>query len=179
MNGNRRARPRRYGVAAVVAAALLGVVALLASGCGSSSSSNAATTAADSQQKAALAYAQCMRDNGVANFPDPDANGQFRGAGHELQNTPNYQAALQACRNKAPGGSHQQEMGTPAFVNQLRVFARCMRANGMPDFPDPGSGGITAAFASKVEALRTDPRFPDAVAACRNKVPGGAGHQGP
>jgi hypothetical protein len=178
MNSNPRARQRRYRIAAVAAAALLGGGVLLVSGCGSSSN-NAATTTAGSQQTAALAYAQCMRDNGVPNFPDPDANGQFRGAGHELQNTPNYQAALRACRNKAPGGTHQQEMGTPAFVNQLRVFARCMRANGMPDFPDPGSGGITAAFANKVEALRADPRFPAAVAACQSKVPGGAGHQGP
>ena len=28
-------------------------------------------------------YSQCMRDNGVPDFPDPDANGQLRGSGVE------------------------------------------------------------------------------------------------
>jgi hypothetical protein len=38
---------------------------------------------ADSNTRAAaLAFAQCMRDNGLTNYPDPDPNGRS-GAGHE------------------------------------------------------------------------------------------------
>lgn len=53
---------------------------------------------------AGRAYAQCIRDNGVPDFPDPDANGQLRGPGHEQQDNPTFRAAMQTCRQKLPGG---------------------------------------------------------------------------
>ena len=52
------------------------------------------------QQKAALKFAQCMRDNGVKNFPDPTADGPLisvNGA-HAI---PGFQAAMQKCRDLA------------------------------------------------------------------------------
>jgi hypothetical protein len=49
-------------------------------------------------------FSQCMRDNGLPDFPDPDAGGQLRGAGHEQQDNPTYRAAMEACRQKLPGG---------------------------------------------------------------------------
>jgi len=52
-------------------------------------------------------YSQCMRDNGVPAFPDPDANGTLRGAGHEQQDDPKFRAAQKACQDKLPGGGHQ------------------------------------------------------------------------
>ena len=53
---------------------------------------------------AGRAYAQCMRDNGVPDFPDPDANGQLRGPAHEKESDPKFQAAQEKCRQKLPGG---------------------------------------------------------------------------
>jgi len=58
--------------------------------------------------KQALAFAQCMRDNGVPDFPDPDSEGRFRGVGHERQDDPKFQAAFEACQEKLPGGGHQR-----------------------------------------------------------------------
>jgi hypothetical protein len=49
-------------------------------------------------------FSQCMRDNGLPDFPDPDADGRLRGPGHETQDSPTYQAAMAACRGKLPGG---------------------------------------------------------------------------
>jgi hypothetical protein len=49
-------------------------------------------------------YSQCMRDNGVPDFPDPDAEGRLRGAGHEQRSDPTYRAAVETCRAKLPGG---------------------------------------------------------------------------
>jgi hypothetical protein len=49
-------------------------------------------------------FSQCMRDNGLPDFPDPDANGQLRGIGHEQQGNPTFQAAMETCRDKLPGG---------------------------------------------------------------------------
>src|SRR5262249_62038401 len=51
-------------------------------------------------------YSQCMRDNGVADFPDPDPDGRLRGPGHEQRNDPTYQAASATCRPKLPGGGN-------------------------------------------------------------------------
>ncbi len=53
-------------------------------------------------------FSQCMRDNGLPDFPDPDANGQLRGVGHEQQGDPKFQAAMETCRQKLPGGGEHR-----------------------------------------------------------------------
>ncbi len=161
---------RRRLVTAAAAAATLAALMMLVAGCGSSSGSGT-TTAADPQQ-AALAYAQCIRDNGVPDFPDPDPNGRFSGLSHEQQGNPAFQAAQQACRTLAPGGEHEN-FGDPAFVKQALAFAQCMRANGVPDFPDPDAQGR---FRGAGHELQGDPKFQAAMATCRPKLPGGGEH---
>jgi hypothetical protein len=61
-----------------------------------------------------LAYSQCMRDNGVPNFPDPqrDASGGITGNGGIGKdnlgldpNSPAFQAAQQTCQLKLPGAA--------------------------------------------------------------------------
>src|SRR5882724_2578321 len=116
-----RGHLRRFVTAAVRVAVLLGVVVLVA-GCGSSSSDTTTSTAAQDQ---ARKFAQCMRANGVPDFPDPEPNGEFRGAGHEQQSVPEFRAAQEACRDLAPGGEHKK-LGGPAFVEQMREFSQCM-----------------------------------------------------
>jgi hypothetical protein len=60
------------------------------------------------QQEAALKFAQCMRDNGVPDFPDPTADGPFIDttripsmAGKNPRSDPGFQAATQKCRQFA------------------------------------------------------------------------------
>jgi hypothetical protein len=157
-------------VTAAAAAALLGILALLTA-CGSSSSDKTAS-AADPQQ-AALAFAQCMRNNGVPGFPDPDADGRFRGLGHEQQGDPKFRAAQEACRELAPGGEHEK-LGDPAFVEQMREFAQCMRDNGLPDFPDPDADGRLRGVGHEQQG---NPKFQAAMETCRPKLPGGGEHR--
>jgi hypothetical protein len=53
--------------------------------------------------QALLRYARCMREHGVADFPDPDAEGNFRApAGSIDPKTPRFQGAMQACRPLDP-----------------------------------------------------------------------------
>jgi hypothetical protein len=55
--------------------------------------------------QALLRYARCMREHGVADFPDPDAEGNFRapaGSTGPGPNTPSFQRAMQACRQLDP-----------------------------------------------------------------------------
>jgi hypothetical protein len=49
-----------------------------------------------------LVFAECMRSHGVPKFPDPTSNGlNFRGAGIDPQ-SPQFQAAQQACQSLMP-----------------------------------------------------------------------------
>ena len=55
--------------------------------------------------QALLRYARCMREHGVADFPDPDAEGNFSapaGSSGPGPNSPSFQRALQACRQLDP-----------------------------------------------------------------------------
>jgi hypothetical protein len=56
--------------------------------------------------QALLRFARCMREHGVPDFPDPDAEGNFRAPpGSAGPNTPQFQGALQACRQLDPNQS--------------------------------------------------------------------------
>ena len=164
------ARRWRFVIATTATAALLGGAIVLVAALGSSRSHGTGQAA---DQKQALAFAQCMRDNGVPGFPDPDPSGRFRGLGHEQQNSPAFRAAQQACRALAPGGEHEN-FGNPAFVNQMREFSKCMRNNGLPDFPDPDANGR---LRGPGHEQQNTPKYRAAFEACRQKLPGGGEHQ--
>jgi hypothetical protein len=166
MNTHQRARERRFAIAAVAAAALIGAIAL--SACGSSSSDE---TAPAEDQEQARKFAQCIRDNGVPDFPDPDPNGRFSEGGHDPDD-PTLRAAQEKCRDLAPGGEHQRT-GDPAFVEQMREFSQCMRDNGVPDFPDPDADGRLRGVGHEQQ---DDPKFRAARETCREKLPGGGDH---
>ena len=163
----RARRPRL--LAAFAAAPIVAALILVATACGSSSSNEAASPGDRDQ---AIAYARCMRDNGVADFPDPDSEGRFRGLGHEQQGSPQFRAAQEACRDLAPGGEHEK-LGDPAFVEQMREFSQCMRENGLPDFPDPDAQGRLRGAGHEQQDT---PQYRAAAEACRDKLPGGGGH---
>jgi hypothetical protein len=156
-------------VPALLVPALLVVALLVLAACGQNNR-NGVTPAG--RTEAARAYAQCIRDNGVPDFPDPDANGQLRGPAHEKESDPTFRAAQEKCRSLAPGGEHQRS--GPAFVEQMRQFSQCMRDNGLPDFPDPDADGQLRGAGHEQQA---DPTFRAAMAACRNKLPGGGDHR--
>jgi len=146
---------------------LFGVNILLAA-CSSSSGGN--TISADYRAQA-VRFAQCIRDNGVPDFPDPDANGRFSHSIHD-KDDPALRAALEKCRDIAPGGQHEN-FGDPAFVAQALAYAQCMRDNGVPNFPDPDSDGR---FRGITHEQQGDPTFDAAAQKCRDTLPGGS-HQ--
>ena len=93
MTGNRQARR--------LVPALLVMPLLVLAACGQNNRNSAAAV---DNAEAVRAYAQCIRDNGVPDFPDPDPDGRLRGQGHEQQDTPTFRAAMESCRQKLPGG---------------------------------------------------------------------------
>jgi hypothetical protein len=116
-------------------AAVSCVVAVAA--CGSSRAPNRATGSRGRSQ--ALKFADCMRANGVPSFPDPSGGGggiDLAGAGIDPQ-SPAFKSARTACARLAPGGVAAGAHATESqFLAALR-FAKCMRRNGFPSFPDP------------------------------------------
>jgi hypothetical protein len=80
-----------------------------------------------------------MRSNGVPNFPDPNPGGGFQfGAGID-PSSPAFRAAQAKCQKlmggpPGPGATTHPSAQTMA---KLRKIAVCMRAHGVPRFPDP------------------------------------------
>jgi hypothetical protein len=66
--------------------------------------------------QALLRFARCMREHGVADFPDPDAEGNFRapsGSTGLSPNSPSFQRAEQACRQLDPNKGARSQQGGP------------------------------------------------------------------
>ena len=184
----------------LTAAALVSVV-LTVAGCGGSSSSpgvahlSSAKSASRASpegggvspespaglQQAMIAYAKCMRANGVPNFPDPNGSGGFQVRGGFDPGSPAVRAAQAKCRHLMPPGPGS---GPPPSAQTLARFlkiARCMRQHGVPQFPDPQTSappggppagiselsdieGVILLFGSTID--QQSPAFTRAAAAC-------------
>jgi hypothetical protein len=129
------------------ALAALAMVALISSACGNKPTESAASgnknTAANREQ--AVKFAECMRDNGVRDFPDPDGSGQLTidaiANGSSLDtSSAAFTQALSACKNLEPAGFTGTKRSPQQQEAALR-FAQCIRDNGVKDFPDPTPDG--------------------------------------
>lgn len=170
---------RSAGALAVVAAAVL------ATGCGASRDpANPGGTTTMAQE---LALAQCMRNHGAPNFPDPSASGGFTVT--TTQNgpsgavdiaSPQIQRAYGACRHLLPGGGpslsqlqQQEQQKLQAALPALLRYSRCMRSHGVPNFPDPPASGQGTPALPKGGIDFQSPQFLAAVHACQRVAPPG------
>jgi hypothetical protein len=139
-----RGRPGRLRLRAGALAAAVSGVTVLAAACGGSSAA-ANTFAPGATHAQSVAFAKCMRANGVPGFPDPDGQGIFNTAQVQaLTSGPQGDAALHQCRSVLPNA------GTGLTVTQIQAIqqqnlhnavkaAICMRAHGITNFPDPAA----------------------------------------
>lgn len=125
--------------------------AVVLAACGGSGSG--AKSAASNPQ---LAESECMRAHGVPNFPDPTTGSGGEGFSVSSQvggdtttvggipfSGPAFEAAIKAC--KFFGGGSSPPAVTESQKLQLYHFAECLRAHGVPNYPDPvfpPGGGI-------------------------------------
>ena len=122
--------------------AALALVALIGAGCGSNapSETGAATATASKTATArdkAVKFAECVRAHGVSDFPDPNAKNDFE---YGVSVTPAvWTKAVNACKDLQPPGTLSSKR-TPQEQSEGLKFARCIRANGVKDFPDPVDG---------------------------------------
>ena len=196
--------------AAVIAAPTLAALAIAACGGGGSNmntSTNAAATGnsgsgqatprtADAARSAGLKFSQCMRANGVPSFPDPGSGSgggiqisasKTSGSGNTMTvngvsvNAPAFQAALQKCQKDIP---HRPPSASQVAQRESKAIslAKCMRAHGVPTYPDPrivtgpGAIGIRIGFGLS-SGIRQSPAFQQAQQECSSFLSflGGAG----
>jgi hypothetical protein len=119
-------------------AVIVGGCANAPAGTGSSGGNSIAAT-----REKAVKFAECMRDNGVSAFPDPDpdASGDLTidgiANGSSLDpSTAAFEKAISACKDLEPPGFMGRKRSAQEQENALK-FAQCMRDNGVKDFPDP------------------------------------------
>jgi hypothetical protein len=122
------------------------MVAVISAGCSKAPADTRSTdtTAAATSRDKAMQFAECMRDNGVREFPDPDASGQLTidGVlnGSSLDpNTAAFEQAISACKDLEPSGFTGHKRSAQEQEAALK-FAQCVRDNGVKDFPDPAKG---------------------------------------
>ncbi|MEO7223480.1 MAG: hypothetical protein ABIY37_13505 [Devosia sp.] len=123
------------------------------------------------RQDAALVYAQCMRDNGYAEFPDPDSDGGFQFLINP-KGASRFHAAAAACHDLAPEGMRDEEV-TPEQIDALIKLSQCVRENGVPEFPDPGPQGNYDLSGTDIGP--GDTRLEAAMAVCRDETGPGPG----
>jgi hypothetical protein len=119
----------------------------------------ASTEVSTDLQEQMRQFAQCMRDQGI-DMPDPEfvegegggfsfrANpgggtgqaGEVAPADENVLDREKFKAANEACKQFLPSGGELGRMD-PEIEEKAREFAKCMRENGVENFPDPGEGG--------------------------------------
>ena len=92
-------------------------------------------------------WVECLREQGFA-LPDPDAQGNLDltplGGNAKLKADPKWLAAQQKCAPLVPPVPEELEKLPPKSATEIahaRDYAKCVRANGQPDFRDPGPDG--------------------------------------
>jgi hypothetical protein len=111
-------------------------------GCGGSSHR---TPSASARNQSTLAFSECVRADGVTDFPDPGLrlSGSFNSiAGIEFPATispssPAFEAAQTACAKLLPGGGPGAQQPPAGFIERMREVSVCMRERGVTGFPDP------------------------------------------
>ena len=159
-------------------AALVVSVALLGAACSTDNSAEVASLADDTptstEGSAAdtnplLAFAACMRENGLDDFEDPivgpDGTVEFPNKA-ESKSEDEFKAAFDVCGPLLEGtvlGAAKTDADTAETVDSLVGFARCMRAAGF-DMPDPDASGQFPEF------NKESPKFDAAYEQCADEV---------
>jgi hypothetical protein len=171
------------------------LAASLLSACGGSSSAD--DSDAGSQQSAddaRVKFAQCMRENGISDFPDPQPGeqGVRIGSGDIKEDQDTMDAASDKCQpilqDAMPAGADDPATAAERQDAILKM-TQCVRDKGF-DIPDPQvstSGGLTrvqpaAGDMEKMQKLMQDPDFQSAMDECQEASgmpgPGGPGPGG-
>jgi hypothetical protein len=187
-------RTQRRAASGLAALALLATFAL--AGCapasptgvasldGGDGSTNSPEESNEPREGDQVKFAECMREHGI-DMPDPDPDAEGFGVAIPQGTSPEEaDAAIEACEEFMPGGGEPVQ-ASPEDLAAMREFAKCMRENGIENFPDPSADGGIQFGSNRDDPNRIDPEsqeFQDAEKACEDlapKPPDGSEQEGP
>jgi hypothetical protein len=154
-----------------------------------SSSPTAGSSAAENFDQDLVNYSKCMRDKGIADYPDPTQRAGHSGLSLVYdgnQSTSVYKAADDQCKHLIAGLIAMKEAGAAAQVSApvlqaLTAYTRCMRDRQVPLLdPDRVDGHVSLGTVAGADNTigRRDPRFAAADTACRSLLPPGTPDDG-
>ncbi|WP_162907732.1 hypothetical protein [Allorhizocola rhizosphaerae] len=113
-------------------------------------------------------FLNCMREQG-AELPAPGTERRVPpSVGPEAERS---EAAMQRCRGYLTGGGVPPRPSVDD-IEKARAYAKCMRDNGVPYYPDPdpetGRPQLTTELGDR---LKRDPKLATADEHCRNRLP--------
>jgi hypothetical protein len=125
--------------------------------CGSTKDATSTGASAASGPSTLVKFSACMRSHGVPGFPDPSTTETPNSIGIDGYNfdlpanlspqSPAYQNGYQACGELIASGGGSHNFNIAKARQAALAHAECMRAHGVPNFPDPtvsgGAQGIT------------------------------------
>jgi hypothetical protein len=120
-------------------------------------------------------WAQCMRQHGVPTLADPvvDANGTIHITLPPGLDPSGYQMKNSACQSLLTAASTALRGGQPIKrpdPSKLLAFSQCMRAHGLPDFPDPTGNGLSISSGPGSDLNPNSSTFQAAQKLCASKV---------
>jgi hypothetical protein len=139
------------------------ITTMLAAGCVGSPPASA--------PNGALAFSRCMRSHGVPAYPDPTGSGlppkktpqQLGVSSSELQ------SGQTACQNLLTNGGQPSQAQVAQYRATMLIYARCMRAHGVPNMPDPdGRGHLDIGPGTAVDV--NSPKFQTAFETCKSDL---------
>jgi hypothetical protein len=146
----------------------------------SSNSSSASAQPAGNPTQLLDEWAVCMRSHGDPNQVDPtvDANKVIHitipaGVNGGPINLKSGNGPMQACNSYLTAASTALRGGAPLpkpDPAKLEKFSECMRANGIPDFPDPSGGRFQLSSGPGSDLNRNNPIFQRAQQKCATQV---------
>ncbi len=117
-----------------------------------------------------------MRSHGVSSFPDSAsfgssdaikaAKGQMAHISKSEASSPSFEAAQRACAKYYGPPATTPAQVSAQELQKLLAVSRCMRAHGVPSFPDPDP--ITGELTTPAGIDRSSPRVLAALRACRS-----------
>ncbi|MQA60440.1 MAG: hypothetical protein GEU86_02890 [Actinophytocola sp.] len=132
--------------------------------------SETTTASPANEEKDGRKFAQCMRDNGVE-MDDPDPNQPGRVEIRERKGERDkVRQAMEKCRKFLPTPSKED---LEKALEGMQEMAECMRANGVPEFPDPepDGGGLRLDAGPGTGIDPDSPEFKAAEEKCREHLP--------
>jgi hypothetical protein len=117
-----------------------------------------------------LKFSQCMRDQGLTWYPDPQPDGGLVVHNPEGVDQSKVDKAEETCKKYNPA---ENRTGTISAedLDRIRQMSQCIRDHGFPKYPDPDANGGIQIDEKATGISHDDPAFEKARQECQKYLP--------